>query len=125
MSEFQDLMREALADNPNITVEEFHDKYISPKWEERELLLDATRELLEYKRLFGAMKEEYEFAVREWEPYNSGHEGWAVIKEELDELWVEVMDNKRGDGRRKAAMKKEAIQVAVTALRFVHDLCGE
>lgn len=50
------------------------------------------------------------------EPYNSGHEGYAVILEELDELFEDVRGN-RPDG---AAF--EACQVAATALRFMTDV---
>ena len=53
--------------------------------------------------------------------YHSGHEGYAVILEELDELWEEV----RKRHQDKEAMRREAIQVAATALRFVVDVCGE
>ncbi len=55
--------------------------------------------------------------------YNSAHEGYAVILEELDELWDEV--KKKRELRDVAAMRKEAIQVAVTALRFVLDVCDK
>ena len=53
--------------------------------------------------------------------FNGPHEGYAVILEELDELWDEVKASKPGADR--AAMRKEAIQVAAMALRFVHDVC--
>ena len=49
------------------------------------------------------------------------HEGYAVFLEEVDELWDEVKASKPGAGC--AAMRKEAIQVAAMALRFVHDVC--
>jgi hypothetical protein len=49
-------------------------------------------------------------------PYKSAHEGFAVIYEEVDELWDEVKAN---DPRRARA---EAIQVASTAIRFLMDL---
>ena len=54
-------------------------------------------------------------------PMNSAHEGWAVIAEELDELWDHVR-GKQGD-RTVEAMRKEAIQVAAMALRFIIDVC--
>ena len=51
-------------------------------------------------------------------PMKSGHEGYAVILEELDELWDEVKTRKPS----VHAMREEAIQVAAMALRFVHDV---
>jgi NTP pyrophosphatase (non-canonical NTP hydrolase) len=51
---------------------------------------------------------------------NSPHEGYAVILEELDELWDEV---KKKRGGRDNAARKEAIQVAAMALRYVIELC--
>lgn len=49
-------------------------------------------------------------------PLNSGHEGWAGIQEELDELWDEV---KRDD---LTAARRKAVQVAAMAMRFIIDL---
>lgn len=51
--------------------------------------------------------------------FNSAHEGWAVLREEVDELWDEV--KKRPSARDVEAMKVEAIQVAAMAIRFVLD----
>lgn len=50
--------------------------------------------------------------------FNSPHEGWAVIREELDELWEEVKHDTY-----PLRLREEAIQVAATALRFIEDLC--
>jgi hypothetical protein len=50
--------------------------------------------------------------------FNSPHEGWAVIREELDELW----DHVKADTGRSPEARKEAIQIAAMALRYVHDL---
>lgn len=53
--------------------------------------------------------------------FHSCHEGIAVIQEEVDELWAEV---KKGKGLMgNEAMRKEAIQVAAMAVRFLEDLC--
>lgn len=48
----------------------------------------------------------------------NGHEGYAIIKEELDELWDEV----KADNKELAL--KEAVQVAAMAIRFIVDLEG-
>jgi hypothetical protein len=50
--------------------------------------------------------------------FNSTHEGFAVLKEEFDELWDDVKADKDGE-----TMKKEAIQVAAMAIRFIQELC--
>lgn len=66
---------------------------------------------------------EYDRAVRRFPiPFHSGHEGYAVILEELDELWTEVQDNKRLPEERNKSMDGEALQVATMAVRFMHDV---
>jgi hypothetical protein len=55
--------------------------------------------------------------------FTSAHEGYAVILEELDELWDEVKLN--GNKRDITNLRKEAIQVAAMAMRFVLDVCNE
>jgi hypothetical protein len=50
----------------------------------------------------------------------SPHDGYAVILEELDELWDEV--KKKGGGRDEAAAK-EAMQTAAMAVRYLLDVC--
>ena len=54
--------------------------------------------------------------------FNSYHEGYAVIKEELDELWEEVKKYPKQDNEN---LKKEAIQIGAMALRFVYDLLSK
>ena len=63
------------------------------------------------------ISEELESAQKKFKPFNSGHEGYAVIKEELDELWECVMKNK---GRQE--MEPECIQIAAMAIRFIIDV---
>lgn len=96
--------------------------------------------------------EELERAEKKFAGFNSSHEGYAVILEELDELWEIVKLNpkkiepsfERGDvnvmneidlgkvdfedwqkSRRKEMMREEAIQVAAMAMRFVKCICDE
>ena len=54
--------------------------------------------------------------------YRSAHEGYAVILEEVRELEREVFA-KQGE-RYREKMKLEASHIAVTAIRFMVDVCG-
>lgn len=51
--------------------------------------------------------------------FNSAHEGYAVLLEEVDELWDEVKKSPRN--RDPGALRKEAVQVAAMALRFLEE----
>jgi head-tail adaptor len=54
---------------------------------------------------------------------NSAHEGYGVLAEEVDELWAHVKTQQ--SKRDLDAMRKEAVQVAAMAVRFVVDVCNE
>lgn len=56
-----------------------------------------------------------------WPAMNSAHEGYAVLAEEVDELWDHVKV-KQGQ-RNLSEMTYEAVQVAAMALRFIIDVC--
>lgn len=58
-------------------------------------------------------------AMSKHPPLNSPHEGYAVILEELDELWDEVKPNQG----RSVNAQVEAVQVAAMAARYIIDLC--
>lgn len=62
-------------------------------------------------------------ATAAWPPYNSAHEGFAIINEEFDELKAHVWTNQKR--RDLEAMKVEAIQLAATAIRFAAECCTE
>lgn len=72
-------------------------------------------------RLLALIDAELERATTRFDRFNSPHEGWAVIHEEMCELWEHVRDN---TGRDRDAMI-ECIQIATMALRYVHDLGEE
>lgn len=54
-------------------------------------------------------------------PFTSAHEGYAILLEEVDELWEEV--KKSPAQRDPEKLRAEAVQVAAMALRFLQDVC--
>lgn len=50
----------------------------------------------------------------------SPHEGFAILQEEVEELWEEI--KKKPSERSVEKMRKEATQVAAMAIRFMIDL---
>jgi len=67
----------------------------------------------------GDVLTELDSAVEKFPPFNSAHEGFAILKEEVDELWDEIKNNKHDIGD---LQRKEAIQVAAMAIRFDLDI---
>jgi hypothetical protein len=63
-------------------------------------------------------------AITKHAPMNSAHEGYAVILEELDELWDEVKAWQPTSDN-MPQMRKEALHVAAMALRFIKDVCDK
>ena len=53
-------------------------------------------------------------------PFNSAHEGYAILLEEVDELKAHVWTKQKN--RNVAAMRKEAVQVAAMAIKFIQML---
>lgn len=66
--------------------------------------------------LCDAVKAETERAIELHGEFHSAHEGYAVILEELEELWREVMKNKAK--RTPERMRDECIQIAAMAVKF-------
>lgn len=68
-------------------------------------------------------------ASKTYKPFNTVHEGYAIIKEELDELWDEIKithyNRRDGNDESNREIRKEAIQVAAMAIRLVVDLYGD
>ncbi len=63
---------------------------------------------------------EYTLATGVHGRFNSAHEGYAVLLEEVEELKAEVF--KHAEQRSLSAMRKEAIQIAAMACRFITDI---
>jgi len=70
--------------------------------------------------LFTDVIEEYEKAVATNGPFSSAHEGYAVLLEEMDELWDEV--KKKQSERDPEKMYHEAKQIAAMGIRFMVDV---
>jgi len=62
---------------------------------------------------------ELDRANKLYEPFNSPHEGYAIMLEEMDELFEEIK-RKQPD---KTRMREEAIQVGAMAIKFILSNC--
>lgn len=92
---------------------------LTPAEQGRDPALLATQ--ARYDRTTAAMtlvRAEVDRASGKHRPFNSSHEGYGVLLEEVDELWDEVKANRRD------LASLEAIQVAAMAVRFLVD-CGD
>ena len=58
---------------------------------------------------------EYNEAISHYDKFHNQHEGYAVIKEELDELWDDVKASRDPT--------QEAVEVGAMVLRFLTELC--
>jgi uncharacterized membrane protein YgaE (UPF0421/DUF939 family) len=72
------------------------------------------------KNILLEVENELELAKQKYHSFHSNHEGYAVLKEEVDELWDLIKQSKLvyADDR----MRKECIQIAAMAIRFIEDL---
>jgi len=64
------------------------------------------------------VENELDKAILKHRPMNSFHEGYAVIKKELDELWNEIKKQKPDLDK----LRTEALHVAAMGARFYLDL---
>lgn len=64
------------------------------------------------------LADELDKAMTQHGPMNGPHEGYAVILEELDELWTHV----RANTGRSFEAREEALQIAAMALRYIVDV---
>lgn len=73
--------------------------------------------------LFVEINAECKYGFNTFGPFNSAHEGFAILLEEVDELKAHVWAKQKN--RDLKAMRKEAIQVAAMAVRFALEVCDE
>jgi NTP pyrophosphatase (non-canonical NTP hydrolase) len=78
---------------------------------EQEIFDDIKKELKRAKDLR---------AKNNYGKFNSAHEAFAILYEEVDEFWEEV--RKKKAVRSKANMKEELIQIIGVAIRTIEDL---
>ncbi len=83
------------------------------------ILPDAGR----IAEFFLEVRREYARATEKFGPFNSAHEGYAVLLEEVDELWDEV--KKKREKRDHENMYRECVQIAAMAMKFVVSVCKE
>ena len=62
-------------------------------------------------------------AQNKYPSFNSCHEGYAVLQEEVEELWDLIKAHK--GVKCTPEMKAECVQIIAMALRFIIDLEGE
>lgn len=82
-----------------------------------ELMLQVPPDLLPLLELVG---QEVASAESKWPAMNSAHEAYGVLAEEFRELETHVFTKQ--SRRNVEEMRKEAIQVAAMAIRFVRDI---
>ena len=73
------------------------------------------------KSIFRLVKGEALKASNKFGPYNSTHEGYAVLKEEVEEFWELVKESKQ-DGRLGNKMIDELIQIAAVSIRMIEEI---
>lgn len=78
------------------------------------------KELIRLDRIAVEMTNEAKKARRGFTPYNSLHEGYAVLLEEVEELWQEIKN--QPDDRNTGRIRSEAIQVGAVAMLMILDL---
>lgn len=66
---------------------------------------------------------EYNQIICKKPPLQNRYEGWALLQQAMEQLWDEVKKDKNIHSTEQ--MRKEAILISATAMRFIIDLCME
>jgi len=67
------------------------------------------------------IEQEYLRASDLYPDLHSNHEAYAVIKEEVDELWDAIKKNKDTKGNNQ--IRHELIQIGAMVVRYLDNLC--
>ena len=73
------------------------------------------------KKSLNLIESEYNRASNLYPDFHSNHEGYAVLKEEVDELWDAIKKSK--DVRGNDQIKHELIQIGAMVVRYLDNLC--
>ena len=74
------------------------------------------------KEILKEIINEVKSARNKYPAFHSNHEGYAVLLEEIEELWNYIKESKSTKADDK--MRKECIQIAAMSIRFIEDLYG-
>lgn len=80
--------------------------------------MDETNDYSKLNRILVTIEKEFEFAASKFGMFHSTHEGYAILKEEVDECWDRIKQNSN-------LCFEEAVQVAAMAIRFIYDLADD
>lgn len=81
--------------------------------------MNQTRTMTKDEYIAVEVLDELRNAMKKFPTFNSAHEGYAILLEEVDEAWEEIKNN---DYKRA---REEMIQVAAMAIRWLRDVEGD
>ena len=70
-------------------------------------------------KIFNYISDEFQKATKTFGKFSSVHEGYAILLEEVDELWDEIKNKDSSMDK----IKEEALHVAAMAIRLIYDGC--
>lgn len=73
------------------------------------------RDIIRLENTIKDVVQEFLTSTEKYGPFNTTHEAYGVLKEEVDELWDACKKNDLSN------MEKEAVQVAAMAIRLIVD----
>lgn len=82
--------------------------------------IEAAKLTEKMEAVLWEIKDECEVGIEKFQKMNSQHEGYAIIMEEMDELWSEI--KKKQAEYDLPAQRKEAVQAAAMLLRIIVEL---